>query len=43
MAVFSKKVHIFLDKLTKLDKMDMLLVSASLSAKSNSIIFFPVC
>lgn len=38
MAVFWKKVHIFLDKLIKLNKMEMLLNLSSLKAKSKSII-----
>lgn len=42
MAGFYKKVHIFLDKLIKLDKMEMLLVLASLNAKPKSTMFFPV-
>lgn len=38
MAVFWKKVHIFLDKLIKLNKMEMFLDLLSLKAKSKSII-----
>lgn len=42
MAVFWKKAPTFLDKLMKLDKMEMLLELASLNAKSKHIMFFPV-
>lgn len=38
MAVFWNKVHIFLDKQIKLNKMEMLLDLSSLKVKSKSII-----
>lgn len=38
MAVFWKKVHIFLDKLIKLNEMELLLDLSSLKAKSKNII-----